>query len=273
MSADIWENLPPQYWFARVFPPKPAAQVLAMHPTAQANNEARWPLVVMQYYGAGRVWYQGFDDTWRWRLGVGDVFFARYWGQTLRLLARGKMMADAAATRLVVDRGRYTAGETVRLQFHAARDLAAIVGDDNVVVSLQANGQANRQIVLNRQAVSGAHTANIDALPPGQYRAIVIQPKLDPVPEAAAFEVVAPPGEMADVTLDREALEAAAAATGGRYYDLADAGTLLSDLPNARPEVRETAPPVELWNRWWLLAALTTCLTLEWIFRKRKAML
>ena len=35
----------------------------------------------------------------------------------------------------------------------------------------------------------------------------------------------------------------------------------------------ENLPPYQIWNRWWLLAAFLTCITTEWIFRKRKGML
>ena len=48
---------------------KPAAQVLAEHPTA-AGAEGKLPLIAYQFLGAGKVMFHAFDDTWRWRFRV-----------------------------------------------------------------------------------------------------------------------------------------------------------------------------------------------------------
>jgi hypothetical protein len=73
--------------------------------------------------------------------------------------------------------------------------------------------------------------------------------------------------------MDRRTLAAAAEATGGRFYTIADADRLLSELPAGRRVPIENLPPIPLWNRWWLLALFLACLTSEWILRKRKGML
>ncbi len=272
-SNVIWARLAPQYWFAEVGPAKPAAQVLAVHPNKQMNDGAAIPIVATQYYGAGRVWYHAIDSTWRWRLRVGDVFFARYWGQTLRMLARGKMLEDAAGARLEVERNEYEPGEVVRLALQAAGTSARALTGDSAVVSIESPGQANRQITLERQAASGRFTAELRDLAPGSYRGFLVEPSLNPAPAAIEFRIVAPPGEFSDTTLNRAALRAAAATTLGEYYDIADADSLLADLPAGEAIAREAAPPVELWNKWWMLALLTACLSTEWILRKKKAML
>ena len=61
--------------------------------------------------------------------------------------------------------------------------------------------------------------------------------------------------------------------TYGKFYTLQEAANLPDDLPRGTRATRQVLPPVELWNQWWMLGAITGCLTLEWILRKRKAML
>src|SRR5690606_23210291 len=66
-SAELWRQLPPFYWFVAAEKLKPAARVLATHPTARTRDGAPVPLIAMQYVGSGRVLYHGVDATWRWR--------------------------------------------------------------------------------------------------------------------------------------------------------------------------------------------------------------
>jgi hypothetical protein len=107
----------------------------------------------------------------------------------------------------------------------------------------------------------------------GRYRVMLASPQLPQSPASLNLEVVAPPGEFAQLELDRAGLTAAAAATHGKYYSLAEADRLFRELPRGRRVTLETLPPIELWNRWWMLLAISTCLISEWILRKRKAML
>ena len=58
--------------------------------------------------------------------------------------------------------------------------------------------------------------------------------------------------------------------THGKFYTFADADRLLADLPAGRRVPIENLPPIPIWNRWWLLAAFLSCITTEWILRKRK---
>ena len=85
--------------------------------------------------------------------------------------------------------------------------------------------------------------------------------------------MVAPPGELADITMDEPTLRLLAEKTYGKFYTLATADELAADLPAGERVPLETLPPVELWNQWWMLLAITGCLTTEWILRKRRAML
>jgi hypothetical protein len=101
----------------------------------------------------------------------------------------------------------------------------------------------------------------------------MVEPQLSGNPAAVRFVVVPPPGEFARTEMDAAALAAAAETTHGKFYTIADAERLLSDLPAGRRVPIRNLPPIPIWNRWWLLSAFLGCITAEWILRKRKGML
>lgn len=270
-SQAIWQRLPPFYWYAETDKLKPAARVLATHPTARASSGAPVPLVVTQYVGAGRVLYHGVDSTWRWRFRVGDVFFARYWGQTLRQLARSKLLDDDNAAALLVEHDRYELGRPVRL---ALRQGTRKPTGGPTELLLTAPGQPDRRVTLYPdQLVPGEWSTTLSDLPPGNYRVATGGGDLNGAPSAVEFRVVAPQGEWSDLTMNKPALEQLAKATFGKFYTAATADELAIDLPTGDRVPLEELPPLELWNQWWMLAAITACLTSEWILRKRRAML
>ena len=94
-SAQIWQALPELFWFLEAPRKKPAAQVLAVHPTL-SGSDGKLPIVLYQFVGAGKSMFNAVDDTWRWRFRVGDRYFGRYWIQTIRFLARSKLLGRRA---------------------------------------------------------------------------------------------------------------------------------------------------------------------------------
>ncbi len=112
-SANLWRALPPVYWFAMPDAAKPAAVVFAEVPKAFALGESR-PLIASHFYGAGRVFYQGFDGTWRWRQEFEDLYHGRYWIQTIRYMARSKLLGNGRFGEVTVDRRQYQRGERSR---------------------------------------------------------------------------------------------------------------------------------------------------------------
>lgn len=269
-STDIWRGLPPLYWYAAADKLKPAARLLATHPTAQ---DSAAPLIAMQYVGAGRVLYHGVDSTWRWRFRLGDVFFARYWGQSLRRLARSKLLDNNQAAAIVIEQKQYQLGEPVRVSLRSGNKQVAGEGE-GLELLLTAKNQPRRRIPLSANRFQpGRLQATLGDLAPGSYRLSASSTGFEAPPAPVEFTVLAPPGELADVTMNQAELKRLADATYGKFYTHDTASNLIDDLPTAQRVPLEVLPPVELWNRWWMLAAITGCLCTEWILRKRRAML
>jgi hypothetical protein len=121
--------------------------------------------------------------------------------------------------------------------------------------------------------MAGIYEGQLADLADGQYEILMVEPQLSGNPVAGRFSVVAPPGEFARTEMDAGALTAAAEATHGTFYTVANADQLVADLPAGRRVPVQNLPPIPIWNRWWLLAAFLSCITGEWILRKRKGML
>lgn len=271
-SERIWRELSPLVWLAECNRVKPAALVFAEHPTLVGAAGRKLPIICFQYVGPGRVLFHATDSTWRWRLRAGDTYFARYWMQAIRLLARGKLLGGQGV-QLTADRREYRFGEPVHLRARFF-DLQLLPRGGNVIVLADAPGQVRRQVVLHRNAAAeGVFDGSLSDLPPGRYEAVLRDVPATGAPPATRFTVTSPPNEFAQTVMDRAGLSAAAAVSGGKFYMLQEAGRLLSDLPTGTRVARESLPPVPLWNRWWILAIFLGCIIAEWVLRKRNGML
>ena len=85
-SAQVWQGLPELFWVLEAPRKKPAALVLAEHPSL-SRSDGKLPIFLYQFVGAGKTMFNAVDDTWRWRFRVGDKYFGRFWIQTIRFLA------------------------------------------------------------------------------------------------------------------------------------------------------------------------------------------
>ena len=273
-SRAIWQKLPPLYWMTEISDLKPSARVLAEHPTRIGPDGKRLPLIIMQYVGGGgKVLFQATDETYRWRRRVGDLYFARYWIQTLRFLARSKLAEGDRSVRLSTDRRDYALGDPVRVQVRFSDDRLAPLDDNGVTVELEQIGRQTQKVQLHRRETGRGHfEAVLNSLPAGGYHAKLIAPPLPGRVSAADFRVDPPQTELAHVQFDPAEMKQAAEVTKGQYYTYMDASRLLDDLPGGRQVPVESLPPVPLWNRWPLLALVLGSLIAEWLLRKRKGM-
>jgi hypothetical protein len=269
----IWQNLPDLYWFAEAQDLKPGARVLAEHPTRTTRDGRPLPIFVMQYVGAGKVLFHATDETWRWRWRVGDLYFARYWIQTIRYLCRSKLAESGGNVTLSADRRQYAQGELVQLRARFADERLAPVEDNGVTVMVEQPGQQTVRLQLHRAAMGRGTFEGLLSRPlPGSYHAWIVAPGMEGRAPAVDFVVSPPPGEFAHVRMDEAAMREAAKLTGGRYYDFQTAGKLLRDLPPGRQVPVETLPPKPLWNKWPLVLLFLTLLIGEWLLRKRGGM-
>jgi hypothetical protein len=83
----MWQHMPTFWWCAASERTAPGATVLAVNPGFD-TRQGKLPLIAHHFAGQGRVMFVGTDSTWTWRQNVGDRFFYKFWGQSIRFVAR-----------------------------------------------------------------------------------------------------------------------------------------------------------------------------------------
>jgi hypothetical protein len=270
LSTQIWLSLPELYWYFEAPRKKPAALVLAEHPTV-SGSEGKLALDLYHFAGLGKTMFHAFDDTWRWRFRAGDRYFGRFWVQAIRFLSRSKLAGQRQA-EIQTDRARYERGQPIQIRVRFPNAALAPAGG-TVSVQVERNGTSPRKLSLSQ--LPGSRNVFEGALPQspeGDFQVRLLPPpSLDPMP-SAAFRVEAPASEFERVQMNEAELIRVAEATGGKFYTPLTADSLLRDLPKPSKVPLDTDPPIPLWNTWPVLCLFLFLITLEWILRKRRQM-
>ena len=304
-NANIWNGLEEMFWWSEGYRPKPAAEILAVHPrqsgpplrggsrdgvadnhgTADRPGESRHPLVLQHFVGAGRCMFFGFDETWRWRYREKERYFNQFWIQAVRYLARSRI----GRIDLRLDRQMpYRRGEPIKIMVRFPDDSpppppeteVKVVAERTLTQKIPGANAATREIetqtiALAKVEVSRAtYEALLTRTAEGDYKFWLSSPTgADPKPKAEC-RVLAPPGEMDHLRMNQQDMERAAEETHGRFYTLADADRLLDELPAGnRISLTTRQPPRPLWNHFLLLALALVLISSEWFLRKRKHLL
>jgi hypothetical protein len=269
-STAVWKELPPVNWTLKDLRVKPGAQVLAEGVSLKDGGAPLTPAIVRQYVGAGEVLLHATDETWRWRWRSDDRYFARYWGQVVRRLARGRALRGGGS--LATNRPQYALGEPVLLR--ARLRSADAPSNDAATIELEGASSPTRRIRLQRKTGYGnVFDTTLRGLAADRYMARLTTGGERPAVLSAEFEIQAPPGELVQLAVNSEGLREVAKATGGKFYTVETAEQLLHDLPKADPTLIEQLPDKPLWNNPWLLGALCLALASEWLLRRRVGML
>ena len=90
------------------------------------------------------------DESWRMRYRTDDHIFARYWGQAVRRLARGKLVDRTSGLWLKTDAQVYQLGTAVhvRAQFH---DLTQAPAEGPLILQWESSAQTGRSLELQRR--------------------------------------------------------------------------------------------------------------------------
>ncbi len=270
-SAKIWAGLPELLWYFEAPKKKPAAVILAEHPT-QNGSDGPLPIMAYQIAGSGKAMFHAVDDTWRWRFRAGDRYFGRFWTQTIRFLARSKLLGQKKA-ELRTERRRYLRNQPVEVKVRFPNPGDA-PGGGEVAVEVEHQGHGSRRLVL--RAATGSKNLFEGVIPQvveGEYEVRLLPP---PVLEGGLpttrFSVDPPAGERERTEMNQPELIRAASLSGGKFYVPTAAGGLLGDLPTPQQVPLDTDPPIALWNTWPVLALFLTLLVAEWVLRKRAKM-
>ncbi|MBI5722555.1 MAG: hypothetical protein HZA50_01245 [Planctomycetes bacterium] len=249
--------------------PNEASQIRAFQ---RAN-----PLIAWQNVGAGRVLFMAFDETWRLRFRTGDQKHHRFWGQLIRWACPEKLSGGVDNLRIGTDRVRYDGPGQVQVRARLL-DLAfaPVAADDAAVELLDAGGAAVRRVpLLPVEGSPGAYQAGLGEVAPGFYRVRLASKVLERLllPEGrdkvvAEFQVAPlPAGELVELSPDPALPRRLAAMTGGAVFTPHQAADVVYLL--GKPvRLIEDRRQYQVWDSWWLFAAIVLLAGAEWVVRK-----
>ncbi len=282
---EVSSKLPGLYWFARILGPRPAASVLAVHPTVQSAG-GPMPIAVLGRFGAGRTFYLGSDDVWRWRQNFGEVYYDTFWLQVIHTLARSRKLGEGQPWRLETDRRRCEIGEKIHVRLAAADDLPGV---DLREVSAQVHDASDDLIGRFTMRPSNADDRGLD----GVYRprqAGVLSLSVDPPGSgemhkrvSRSITVIAGNPEQRHLEADHEYLQRIAKRTGGRYSEFpaeapaddhseaAQAQALADAIPDRSVQIADDIEE-PLWDKGVILLFFMILIGTEWIMRRSVGM-
>lgn len=267
-EAKNYTDFPGTYWFASSSSIKPTAVILA----ELLFEGKRIPGIVMQKVGAGTVLYHSFPETYRWRYRTSEVYFGRYWSQMIQFLASSKLAAGGQDVFLETDRAEYFRGEQVQV-LGVLLDRSTLRKNN---LALTVKNQSGFEINSTLKPADDApefYSTTLSQLSPGSYEAFLV----DNPQVQARFKVLDQSREDDRQPVNEAGLKKLAEDTGGKYLKISELENLLDSLPEKKLIEMGGHPPWIFWNHWEFVCgfgAVFLCLiTLEWIIRKRVAML
>ncbi len=271
LNAELWGNLPAPRWIA-------AARAL---PGSEALLEAglggqKADALVFRRYGAGRVLYCGFDESWRWRYDVGDLYHQKFWNQVAKWIMEPPYPVEDKFVALDSGPSNYAPGDTAEIRARLKDAQGRLLLKAKADAALYRNGQRVALVSLQPDDnVGGTFRGRTPKLEPGDYE-VRLQVEGLPADEIKARTEfhVAPLGvpELAQLHADEQLLREMAFHSGGEYYREEEASRLLKRLePLSDGKILETE--TVLWQSWWWFMPLIVLLTLEWALRKRAGMI
>jgi len=266
VSRQRWDELPAFFRYLSLGQLKPGARALLV------ERDSLSPLLTEMRLGAGRVFFLGIHETWRWGDWVGPRDLQRFWQQIVRYAVDEPYAAVGTSLAMDLHSAAITPEQPLRVRARVwprahqqpPTRLSVVVLREGAVVRTQ-------DISAPQGGSEGRFAAEIGPLPEGRYEVRVELPAAAPGGgEQLSLPLVVRSDleeEMRDLSGDRNLLEALAEASGGRCLNLDQfhlLPALLEEATAQRPRTRE----LPLWQSAYLFLFVLGCLSAEWALRK-----
>jgi len=275
-SEAVWNNFPGVYSFFATYDPKPGALPLAYFSDPTASMDGKLPVfLASQFYGGGRVVFQGSGEIWRLRQ-MSDDYFDTYYTKLVRWASQGRLLRDSDLGMLLLDKQQAIVGEQISVR--------AILKDNQF-----------QPLVLNKTSgrivdPSGRSTP-IDLLPLQDASQLGVYVNQFLAKQTGTYEVQLPIGSLSERQIlsqsvairvptrevqrpqrnDRLLLDLAKR-TGGQFSSsLTEAEeSLVSIPPREQVNYLPGAPdrPFQQRLMGWFMALIATALSVEWLLRR-----
>jgi hypothetical protein len=272
-NLKIWNDLPAPRW-AALTQALPGAETLL----EIVDGKTVVPGLVFRRFGAGRVLYSAFDESWRWRYNVGDLHHQRYWNQVAKWIMEPPFAVQDAYIALDSGPTTYDVKDTAEIRVRIMNPQLALqfLQDPKLKPEaiLMRDGRVFGTLPLEPDPESFTYRARSAPLEPGEYEVRVRLPGIpdDAIKARTAFTVASNPfGELGRLHCDELLLKQIASDSGGHYYREEDLRRLIETLGPASDR-REITKETALWQSYWWFIPIMLLLTAEWILRRVKGM-
>lgn len=267
----FWTELPPPQTFSAV-KAVPGAEVLM----EIASTDSVHPALIMRQFGAGRVLYFAFDETWRWRYKAADIWHQRIWNQLATFAMPRPFTVSDEYVSLDTGPVSYQSGEQVDVRVRLRGLDGKPVLDATVDAILWKDNRVVSNVRLNAdRRVPGLYQGRSTKLAAGDYEVSVRAAGYsDAALQARSKLSVLPPqtAELQQTAVNKTLLTQIARESNGKYLREEELYQLPELLrPFSAGRVIETETPI--WQSYWWFAAMIGLLTWEWILRKRAGLL
>jgi hypothetical protein len=213
-NQTAWAHLAQYFWFADVEAPVPGATVLVVNPIQ--TEYGKLPLIAHHLKGKGRVLFIGTDETFRWRQNVGDRFFDKFWGQSIRFVSR-RDNAGERKTRIEVRPVPPHPGQPAQVELMAFTADGTPRTEPTQTLRVERGSSATDLELTAEPAGSGRYIGQVTPQEVGEYRVSWLG---GPSQVEARFRASPDPEELREPNIDRTVLETLAASSGGRMIEL-----------------------------------------------------
>ncbi|MDB6131025.1 MAG: hypothetical protein JWM04_2132 [Verrucomicrobiales bacterium] len=275
LNKQMWTVLPPLQWHASGVAAKPAATVLL-----QSQNANRTPIVAYHPFGAGKVFWMGTSESWRWRDRLGDVVHQKFWQQAVRWGLTGRLRGKSDLLKMSIDRSLVELGGSAEIRARALKkdgkvsdqpiNLTLAPVDDKGVI----NTNQQKTVSMTRSPDSSdLWQYRLSGLPEGKWALTVnsSEPELARASETREIYVKKSPGrELENLSADLVGLERTIHHSGQVVVPLSEARQLADYVsasvhPRAFPQTRTYT----LWDNYFIIIIVSCVLAMEWVLRRR----
>lgn len=260
-----WAELPGFFRFLPISDLKPNTRALLV------ERDSQQPMLTEGRLGAGRVFFFGADETWRWRYKIGDAIQSRFWLQLARYAADESYAGHAGNVFLDASKLEAAPGDVVRLRAKVL-DAAGHPSKAPVqAVEILREGKSVRTVQLSQVGLDGLgrYQGSIDDLAVGDYELRLADPASPGEAAVVPLHVaVNSEEEMANLAPDEQQLRRISESSGGAMLALDEVGSLPERIAAAQTgQGRLLERP--LWDSYWLFLFVVACFATEWALRKR----
>ena len=246
------------------------------------------PLIVVGRYGAGKIFFQATDDTWRWRRHTGELIHDTYWVGVVRELMRGDRLSQGRRFIVRTDRRRYAYGSAVHTKVELFDPELLLAYPEKIEIVVTGSGAPSPGSSPEARSTTGdapfvaarfpVHRLGPESnsfegswLPP-RPGSFTLQPegleegRGEGTP-SVAVRVEQPDLEARQPEANHEILKRIAEATGGQVVELDQLENVFGTIRNRNVQIPDDVTE-SLWDSKLILMLFVLMISLEWILRK-----